>query len=89
MDNFLFYSPTEFRFGRGAENEAGECAARYGAKRVIIVYGGGSAVRSGVLARVENSLKKSGVEFTMLGGIQPNPTDKEVYEGIDIGSTPT
>ncbi len=84
MDNFLFYSPTEFRFGRDAENEAGECAARYGARRVMVVYGGGSAVRSGVLARVENSLKKAGVEFTTLGGIQPNPTDKEVYEGIGM-----
>ncbi len=84
MDNFLFYSPTEFRFGRGVENEAGECAARYGAHRVVVVYGGGSAVRSGVLARVEDSLKKAGVEFTTLGGIQPNPTDKEVYEGIEI-----
>lgn len=84
MDNFLFYSPTEFRFGRGVENEAGECVARLGISRVVVVYGGGSAVRSGVLARVEDSLKKAGVEFTELGGIQPNPTDKEVYEGIDV-----
>ena len=47
MDNFLFYSPTEFRFGRGAENEAGECVVNCGARRAVIVYGGGSAVRSG------------------------------------------
>ena len=80
----MFYSPTEFRFGRGVENEAGECVARLGISRVVVVYGGGSAVRSGVLARVEDSLKKAGVEFTELGGIQPNPTDKEVYEGIDV-----
>lgn len=84
MDNFLFYSPTEFRFGRGVENEAGEYAARYGSKHALVVYGGGSAVRSGVLGRVEQSLKKAGVEFTELGGIHPNPTDKEVYEGIRI-----
>lgn len=84
MDNFLFYSPTEFRFGRGAENEAGECVVNCGARRAVIVYGGGSAVRSGVLGRVEQSLKKAGVEFTAFGGIQPNPTDKEVYKGIDI-----
>ena len=75
MDNFLFYSPTEFRFGRGAENEAGECVVNCGARRAVIIYGGGSAVRSGVLDRVEQSLKKAGVEFTALGGIQPNPTD--------------
>lgn len=40
MDNFLFYSPTEFRFGRGAENEAGECVVNCGARRAVIVYGG-------------------------------------------------
>lgn len=84
MDNFLFYSPTEFRFGRGVESEAGEYAARYGAKHVLLVYGGGSAVRSGVVGRVEDSLKRAGVELTELGGIRPNPTDKEVYEGIRI-----
>ena len=84
MENFLFYSPTEFRFGRGVESEAGECVINCGARRALIVYGGGSAVRSGVLSRVEESLKKAGVEFTALGGIQPNPTDKEVYQGIDM-----
>lgn len=84
MDNFLFYSPTEFRFGRDVENRTGECVADCGVSRAVVVYGGGSAVRSGVLRRVEDSLKQSGIEFAELGGIQPNPTDKEVYEGIDV-----
>lgn len=84
MKDFLFYSPTEFIFGRGVENQAGECAKRYGGSRAIIVYGGGSAVRSGVLQRVEDSLKAAGVEFKALGGVQPNPMDDKVYEGIAI-----
>lgn len=84
MDNFLFYSPTEYRFGINAENYAGECAAKCGAKRAVVVYGGGSAVASGVLGRVEDSLRKAGIEFTSLGGIRPNPTDAMVYEGIGI-----
>lgn len=84
MENFLFYSPTEFRFGRGAENLAGECAQRCGAHRAMVVYGGGSAVRSGVLGRVENSLKAAGIAVTEYGGIRPNPTDDKVYAGIDM-----
>ena len=50
MDNFDFYSPTEFIFGRDTENRCGECVARHGGSRVLIVYGGGSAVRSGLPA---------------------------------------
>ena len=84
MDNFSFYSPTEFVFGRGAELRVGDLAREYGATRVLIVYGGGSAVRSGLLARVETALTEAGVEFCRLGGVKPNPTDDKVYEGIGL-----
>lgn len=80
----MFYSPTDFRFGRGVEALAGECARLYGASRVMIVYGGGSVVRSGLLERVERSLKDAGVEYVELGGVMPNPTDDIVYKGIDM-----
>ena len=50
----------------------------------MIVYGGGSVVRSGLLARVEDSLRKAGIPYCMLGGVQPNPIDTKVYEGIDL-----
>ena len=59
MDNFTYYTPTRVIFGRGTENETGSAAKREGASRVFIVYGGGSAVKSGLLARVEKSLKES------------------------------
>ena len=84
MNNFTFYSPTEFVFGRGTENQVATLALKHGAHRVLIVYGGGSVVRSGLLGRVEEALRKSGLPFAKLGGVQPNPLDTKVYEGIDL-----
>lgn len=84
MNNFTFCTPTRFIFGRGVESQTGELTASLGCKKVMIVYGGGSARRSGLLDRVEESLRASGVEFVGLGGIKPNPTDDRVYEGIEL-----
>ena len=67
MLNFEFYSPTEFVFGKGREDECGAYAKKYGAKRVLIHYGSGSAVRSGLVDRVKKSLSESGIYFTELG----------------------
>ena len=84
MDNFNFYSPTEFIFGKDRENECGKYVKKYGKGKTLIHYGGGSVVRSGLLDRVTQSLKESGVEFTELGGVQPNPRDTLVYKGIEL-----
>lgn len=78
MKDFTFYSPTEFVFGRGTEHQTGSLVRAYGGTRAIVVYGGGSAVRSGLLGRVEESLAEAGVEYCELGGVQPNPTDEGV-----------
>ena len=84
MNGFNFYSPTEFVFGRGRENECGELVKKYGGTKVLIHYGGQSARRSGLLDRVEASLEKSGVPFCELGGVKPNPRDSLVYKGIEL-----
>lgn len=84
MNNFVFYSPTEFVFGKGTETQAGTLAVKHGAHHVMIVYGGGSAVRSGLLDRVKQALKEVGLTFCEMGGVQPNPIDTKVYEGIDL-----
>ncbi len=84
MNNFTFYSPTEFVFGKETENRAGELAIKYGATKVLVVYGGGSVLRNGLLERVRQAFLKAGLEFVEMGGVQPNPTDEKVYEGIDI-----
>lgn len=84
MNNFVFYSPTEFVFGRDTEKQVGELVARYGATRVMIVYGGGSAVQSGLIGRVTDALDSKHIFYVQLNGVQPNPLDTKVYEGIEL-----
>ena len=84
MDNFVFYSPTEFVFGCDTQSQTGELVKRYGGRRVLVVYGGGSVVRSGLLDAVKASLDAEGITYCELSGIRPNPTDDRVYEGIEI-----
>ena len=84
MNNFTFYSPTYFVFGKGEENNAGKYVKRFGGTKVLIHYGGGSVVRSGLLDRVKASLAAEGLSFVELGGVQPNPRSGLVYEGIAL-----
>ncbi|SMC35031.1 hypothetical protein SAMN06296952_0657 [Oscillospiraceae bacterium] len=84
MDNFTFYSPTYFVFGKDTESQAGELVKKFGGSKVLIHYGGGSVVRSGLLDRVKSSLSASGISFVELGGVKPNPRSGLVYEGIDL-----
>ena len=84
MENFTFYSPTFFAFGKDTENEAGEYVRRFGGSKVLVHYGGGSVVRSGLLDRVKKSLEKANLAYVELGGVKPNPRSGLVYEGIDL-----
>lgn len=84
MKDFTYYTPTRYLFGRGVEAKTGELTRWMGVQKVLIVYGGGSVVRSGLLDRVKLSLDNEGIEYLELGGIQPNPVDAPVYDGIKI-----
>ncbi|MCR4688914.1 MAG: iron-containing alcohol dehydrogenase [Saccharofermentans sp.] len=84
MDNFTFYSPTKFVFGKDTESEAGSLVKAFGGSKVLIHYGGGSAVRSGLMGRVKKSLEASGIPYCELGGVKPNPRSGLVYEGIEL-----
>lgn len=84
MDNFQFWSPTEFVFGKNTESECGRYVKKYGGTKVLVHYGSSSAVKSGLLDRVTDSLKNEGIDFVLLGGVQPNPRDTKVYEGIEL-----
>lgn len=52
MNNFVFYSPTEFVFGKDTDIQTGTLAKKYNARKAMIVYGGGSIIRSGLLQRI-------------------------------------
>jgi len=84
VNNFQFCSPTEFVFGRGTENEAGTYVRKHGGTKVLLHYGGGSAVRSGLIERVKQSLAVAGIGVVELGGVKPNPRDTLVYQGIEL-----
>jgi alcohol dehydrogenase YqhD (iron-dependent ADH family) len=84
MDNFTFYSPTYFVFGKGTENETGKYVEQFGGSKVLIHYGGGSVVKSGLLARVKASLEAADIEYVELGGVQPNPKSDLIYAGIEL-----
>lgn len=84
MNDFTYYSPTEFVFGRGVEQDVGAKAASRGFKKALLVYGKGSVVRSGLLDRVKTSLEAAGVSCADLAGVRPNPEVASVREGIRL-----
>ena len=84
MFNFSYYTPTQVVFGRDAEAHTGALVKAQGCKKVLIHYGGGSVVRSGLLGRIKASLDKEGVTYIELGGVVPNPRLSLVYQGIEL-----
>ena len=84
MDNFTFYSPTYFVFGKEEENNVGKYVEKFGGTKVLIHYGGGSVVRTGLLDRIKVSLAEKNIAYVELGGVQPNPRSGLVYKGIEL-----
>lgn len=87
MENFNFYSPTYFVFGKQKETEAGKYVKRFGGSKVLIHYGSGSVIKTGLLDRVKKSLSDAGLTFCELGGVVPNPRSGLVYQGVEIAKT--
>lgn len=84
MQNFDFYSPTYFAFGKGKEKETGTLVKRFGGTKVLLHYGGGSIKKNGAYDSVVRSLNEAGIPFVELGGVKPNPRSGLVYEGIEL-----
>mgnify|MGYP004549568589 FL=1 len=56
MRNFEYYTPTQVLFGKDTHLQAGSLLKKYGAKKVLIHYGGQSAVRSGLIEEITSNL---------------------------------
>ena len=84
MENFNFYSPTYFAFGKGKECEVGALVKRFGGSKVLLHYGGGSVKHNGVFDSVTKSLNEAQIPYIELGGVKPNPRSGLVYEGIEL-----
>ena len=82
MHKFDYWSPTEVVFGKGREDETAAYVKKYGGSKVLLVYGGGSVERSGLLQRVKEQLDAAGIGYAEFGGVQPNPTVEYAREGV-------
>ncbi len=84
MKDFKFYAPTKVAFGKNTEEKVGQLVKEFGGTKVLLHYGGNSAIKSGLLARVEQSLQDAGIAYIKLGGVVPNPRVSLVRQGIEL-----
>ncbi len=82
MEKFTYMLPTEMVFGRGSEKQTAELIKKYGGSNVLVVYGGGSVKRTGLLGTICDELKAAGLRYTTLGGVQPNPLVSFVNDAV-------
>lgn len=83
-NNFAYYTPTKVIFGKETETQIGNLVAQMNCRKVLVHFGGQSAVKSGLLTRITESLAAAGIEYVQLGGVVPNPHLSLVYEGISL-----
>lgn len=84
MNNFTYFAPTKIEFGLGAQKKVGKMLKEFGARKVLIHFGGQSAKKSGLIDEVETLLKSEGIEYVEFGGVKPNPRLCDVYRGAEI-----
>ena len=84
MFDFSYFTPTKVLFGKNTEDKVAELIKEFGGKKVLIHYGGGSVIRSGLMQKVTDCLDKAGISYVKLGGAVPNPHLSLVYEGIEL-----
>ncbi len=84
MKDFNYYAPTEVVFGQESEEQVAALVKKYGGTKVLVHYGGQSAVRSGLLDKLCRLLKDGGVPYVCLGGVVPNPRLSLAHQGIEL-----
>ena len=84
MYDFTFHNPTKILFGAGTETLAGQELKESGIGRVLLVSGQGSAQKSGLLARVTESLAASGITWCEHRGVVSNPVLSHTRQGVAL-----
>lgn len=74
MLNFNYCNPTRILFGCDEHKKLGEALKKENIGKVLIVYGGGSALKNGTVSAVQTSLEEVGIEYFTIGGVRANPT---------------
>ena len=70
-------------FGRGAREELSGEIKRRGFKKVFLVSDK-SLVEAGVTGKIEEVLKKAKISYKIYSEIKPNPTIKNVLDGVEV-----
>ena len=84
MNDFKFFTPTRYIFGKDVQKNVGSLSKELLGNRILLVYGQVSAKKTGLLDEIEKHLKEHDIKFFEFGGIRPNPTDGPVREGIKL-----
>ena len=87
MNNFDWYAPTHIVFGRGTESEVSSLLKSSKCNRVLLHYGSGSVIRTGLLGKIKSSLENACIDYIELGGVVANPRLSLVYEGIELAKS--
>lgn len=80
MNNFQFINPTKIIFGKGQIEKLPQEIPT--GSKVLVVYGGGSVKKSGLLDAIKDVLKA--YEFGEFGGIEPNPTYETLMQAVEL-----
>jgi alcohol dehydrogenase YqhD (iron-dependent ADH family) len=84
MKDFNYFAPTEVVFGKSSEEQVAFLVKKYGGSKVLVHYGGQSAVRSGLLDKICSLLSEASIPFVTLGGVVPNPRLSLAQKGIEL-----
>ncbi|MCL1936086.1 MAG: iron-containing alcohol dehydrogenase [Defluviitaleaceae bacterium] len=84
MIDFTFHPRTKIVFGKDSEKKLPEELKEFGVTGVLIHYGMGSAVQSGLIDKIKNILEQNGIKYVELGGVKPNPRLNLVKDGIEL-----
>lgn len=82
MHDFTFYNPTKILFGEGREREVADELERFGHQKVLVVCGGASAKKSGLLEATLRRLDGANVLWVLHEGVVSNPELGHTREGI-------
>jgi alcohol dehydrogenase YqhD (iron-dependent ADH family) len=83
MVNFDYHIPTDVYFGKGQISKLGKRMSSI-AKKVLLVYGGGSIKKIGLYDEIMRQLEQGGITVLELSGVEPNPHIQTVRKGVSI-----
>lgn len=84
MNSFVYNTPTKVIFGKQSEEQIGTLIQEMNCQKVLIHFGSGSIIRSGLLNKICSYLDNKNISYVQLGGVVPNPRLSKVYEGIEL-----